>query len=179
MSVVDLLRRNDPTTTSIRIWLHGEPSDAELALALDQNPIITAITVSLEAAQDWNWDSLLRVIETRDNLENVSLVGGASAGRNAPAAFILAFFRAIQQNAYIRFVGLFSLRLPADISTLVEIASSIKTFVLLRCVMEPAEREQGARDLAMALQRNTSIQTSSSGQLGRSLSVFCLARPAI
>ena len=65
----------------------------------------------------------------------------------------------MQQNTAIRNVELGWLRLPTDISTFVDNASSITSFSLCNCDMEPAEREQGTRDLAAALQRNTNIET--------------------
>ena len=79
--------------------------------------------------------------------------------RNAPAGLVRAFLRAIQQNTSIRSVELRWLRLPTDISTFVDNASSITSFSLYNCDMDPAERQQGARSLAVALQRNTNIET--------------------
>ena len=166
MSAVGRLRQNDPTTTSTSIiYLRREPSDADLAQALQQNPFIREIDLFLENVQTTNWGDLLRVIATRDNLRRVTLMDAVNPeARNAPAAAALvrSILRAIQQNAYIRFVRLFSLRLPADISTFVDTASSITSFELSQC---DTERQQGARDLAMALQRNTNIQTLQLGNL--------------
>ena len=57
---------------------------------------------------------------------------------------------AIQQSTAVRTVLLHFLRLPADISTFVDIASSIKVLYLWNCDMAQAEEEQGARNLAAA-----------------------------
>jgi len=65
MSVVDLLLQNDPARTRITMRLRDEPSDADLAQALEQNPFITGIDLDVHGAQRSAWDSLLHVIATR------------------------------------------------------------------------------------------------------------------
>lgn len=161
MSAVERLRQNNPARTSISICLFEEPSDADLALALQQNPFITTMDLFLGGARDLGWDSLLQVIATRVNLEKVTL----QQDRNA--ALVSAILRAIQQNFAVQSVLLISLRLPTDLSTFVDTASSITLFDLFCCDMEPSlEREQGARDLAAALQRNTNIKTLRLGFMG-------------
>ena len=81
-------------------------------------------------------------------------------GRTAHAGLLRAFLHAIQQSASIRFVSLDYSSLPTDISTFVDTASSITKFSLNGCDMDPAaERQQGAQRLALALQRNTNIET--------------------
>jgi len=158
MSVVEELRQNNPATTEIRINLHDEPSDADLAQALQQNPFITDITLDL-SVQRAAWDSLLRAIATRVKLETVELWDAFDPEeRNAPAA-VRAILRAIQQNSSIRSVSLTRLCLPVDIATFVENASSIESFTLQHCDMEAVEQQQGTRELAAALQRNTNIKT--------------------
>ena len=160
MSVVEELRQNDPAMKSIRILLHVEPSDAELARALEQNPFVTEINLDLDGEQRADWNSLVHVIATRANLEKVILDDAYSAEqRNARAGLVRAFLHAIRQNTALRSVEMRWLRLPTDISAFVDNASSIASFKLFDCDMEPAEREQGARDLAAALQRNTNIET--------------------
>jgi len=165
MSVVPSLRRNDPTVTHIDINLRNETSDTagDLANALEENPFVTTISVNVEgAAQTTAWGALLRVIATRTNLEHVVLRDAYSvAERNAPPALVSAVLQAIQQNSAIRRVFLVYLRLFVGISTFVDTASSIEILNLYGCDMDPSEREQGARHLAAALQRNTSIQTLS------------------
>ena len=167
MSVVEELRQNDPEDTAFYIVLHNETSDADLAQALEQNPFVTEIHIDLEGdeegeeQQQWpDWSSLVRVIATRANLEKVILEDAMSAEqRNAPAGLVRAFLHAIQQNTAIRSVEMRWLRLSTDISAFVDNASSITSFRLFDCHMEPAEREQGTRSLAAALQRDTNIET--------------------
>ena len=47
MSVVDMLRENNPARTDISIWLRYAESDADLAGALAQNPFVTEIELNL------------------------------------------------------------------------------------------------------------------------------------
>ena len=155
MSVVEELLQNDPARVFIYIRLRRGISDAALARALEQNPFVTDIDLDLREEQRADWVSLLRVIATRANLEKVELL----FARNAPAVLVHSILRAIQQNASIRSVDFQWVRLPTDISTFVDNASSITSFSIHNCDMEPAERQQGARNLAAALQRNTNIQT--------------------
>jgi len=164
VGVVDELRENDPARTRITIHLAAEPSDTALAQALEQNPFVKKILLDLEEEQGAEWNSLLRVIAMRANLETVALEldknkGSLARQTNAQAKFLRSTLRAIQQNTAIRNVALDSMRLPTDISTFVDNASSITSFVLYECDMAPGEREQGARNLAAALQRNKNIQS--------------------
>jgi len=165
VSVIEKLRQNDPDKTAINIVLRDETSDADLAQALEQNPFVTTIRLDVEGEQRAEWNSLLHVIATRDNLEKV-LVGDRdrvwadlSDAPAAPAALVPSILQAIQQNTAIQNVDLWSLRLPTNIALFVNTASSIKTFSLCYCDMEPAEREQGASSLAAALQRNRTIES--------------------
>ena len=159
MSAVPLLRANDPATTRIHILLRRETSDA-LAGSLEQNTFVRELELNLEGEQRADWNSLLRAIAMRANLEKVTLEDAyLDEERNATAALVRAFMQAIQQNTSIQSVELRTIRLPTDISTFVDNASSITSFRLYQCDGEPAEREQGARDLAAALQRNKNIQS--------------------
>ena len=104
MSVVELLRLNDPAGKDISIDLRRETSDADLAQALEQNQFVTCIRVDLEGEQRPNWDSLLRVIATRDKLEKVFLWDAESTeDRTATtAALVREFLQAIPRNTAIR-----------------------------------------------------------------------------
>ena len=159
MSVIEELRENNPATTVFIIALHDETSDADLAEALEQNPFVTYLGLDVDREQRADWNALLRVIATRANLETVTLVDAVRAERrNAPAALVRSILQAIQQNTAVRRVVLRWLRLPADtISTFLDSATSITSFGLFDCHMEPTEREQGTRSLAAALQRSTNI----------------------
>ena len=160
MSILEILRQNDPEDTEIRIELRDETSDAALARALEQNPFVTDIVLDLEGVEQTDWDSLLRVMAARANLRKVTLLDAYdSEDRTAPAALVRSILRAIQQNTSIRSVLLNSFRLPIEISTLVDNTSSLTSFIISDCDMNPAERQQGARSLAVALQRNTNIET--------------------
>ena len=153
MSVVRLLRRNDPDTTAINIALSYETSDADLAQALERNLFIREIELSLYTERA-DWNSLLGVIATRANLETVKLTG------NAPEELVRAFLQAIQQNTAIQRAKFIGIRLPTDISIFVDTASSLTSFGLYHgCDMEASEPEEGARRLAAALQRNKNIQS--------------------
>ena len=121
---------------------------------------MTYIRFFLDDEQRSNWNSLLRVIATRANLEKVEVWDADDPEeRNAPAALVRSILQAMQQNTAIRSVELRWLLLPTDISTFVNTASSVTSFSLNSCDMEPAEREQGTSDLVAALQRNTNIET--------------------
>ena len=159
MSVVEELRQNDPEMTAIRIALFDETSD--LAQALEQNPFVTEIELDLRFndEQRGDWNSLLHAIATRAILEKVKVQDVRFGQRYTPAALVRSILQAIQQNTAIRNVELLRLRLPTDISTFLDTASSIASFTLSDCDMEPTEREQGTRALAAALQRNTNIET--------------------
>jgi len=161
MSAVDALRQNDPAMTGIIIRLRDEPSDADLAQALEQNPFITTMDLFLCDARELGWNSLFQVIATRANLEKMFVRDADDfEERNAPAALVSAILRAIQQNSAVETILLLFLCLPTDLSIFVDTASSITVLGLYYCDMEPSlEREEGARDLAAALQRNTNIQT--------------------
>jgi len=158
--VVDALRQNDPASKKIVIRLRD----------------VTSIDVDLEHVQLADWGGFLRVIATRENLVEVTLREALTAeDRSAPPALVSAMLRSIRQNSAIRTVHLIGLHLPTDIiSTFVDTASSITDLPLLKCdIMAPSgEREQGVRDLAAALQRNTTIQDL--GLLG-SLDTVCLS----
>jgi len=80
------------------------------------------------------------------------------AGRNAPAGLVRSILLAMQQNTAIQSVDLRRVRLFIAISSFVDTASSITSFSICECDMDPAEREQGVRDLMAALQRNTNIE---------------------
>jgi len=166
MSVVEELRQNDPARTKFYIPLRFEGSDADLAQALEQNLFVTEIQLSLEGERrDWNY--LLRVIATHAKLENVQLMEGVSA-----AVLVRSILRAMQQNTAIRNVYLGWLRLPTDISTFLDNASSITSFCLYKCDMDPAEWQQGTSNLVAALQRNANIETL---ELGRLDDIYAIA----
>jgi len=161
MSVVDALRQNNPALKQIVIRLRDETSDADLARALQLNTFVMAVSVDFERVQLADWGGFLRVIAARENLVNVAFRDADSEEeRSASPALVSAILQTIQQNTAIQSIHLIRLNLPTYISRFVDTASSIKAMVLLKCdIMAPSvEREQGAQDLAAALERNTNIE---------------------
>jgi hypothetical protein len=68
------LRRNDSGFTKVDIDWRGAPNDEELLEALQSNQHVKDLALCLdEMGTDSNWESLLRVIAMRENLENVDL----------------------------------------------------------------------------------------------------------
>ena len=131
MSAARSLRENDPAGTRFAIVLRHETSDADLAQALEQNPFVTEIELSLVGEQRAEWNSLLRVIATRANLGKVKLHdAGITVYQKCTCRLVRSILQAIQQNAAIQNVELCWLRLPTDISTFVDNASSITSFRL-------------------------------------------------
>jgi len=167
MSIIGILRQNNPATTCVGIHLDDESSGADLAEALEQNPFVTSISLDLLLGDErWpDWSSLVRVIATRTILEKVRcrVPFVPTARRNERAALVRSILQAIQQNSSIQSVELEHLLLTPDLVTFVDTASSITTLSLLNIHydmdMESAEREQGTRSLAVALQRNKNIQS--------------------
>jgi len=140
--------------------MRDEPSDADLVQALEQNTFIKDIVLNLNGEQRAAWDSLLRVMATRVNLEKVKLLDSSiDVQRNTPTALVGAFLHAIQQNPAIRSVEMCWLPLPTNIPTFLDNASSIISFSLNDCEMDPAEREQGTSALVAAFQRNANIES--------------------
>jgi len=167
--MVRKLLENDPKTTSIRIELRREPSDAELARALEQNPFITKLEIVLAFfvgdVLRTEWPLLLGVIVARANLSTVELAAGADflvvIAPAIPPTLMRSFLQAVQQNSSIRTMSLEeSILIPdRDICAFLDAASSLKTFILRHCAFEPIEQYQGATNLGAALQRNGNIQS--------------------
>jgi len=60
MSIIGILRQNNPATTCVGIHLDDESSGADLAEALEQNPFVTSISLDLLLGDEqWpDWSSL-------------------------------------------------------------------------------------------------------------------------
>ena len=165
MSVVELLRQNDPTRSSIRICLRDEEDDVILARALDQNDFVTRLYVDLAdrnntARTHRQWPELLRVISTREQLEGVRIWSSVAFSDRNSALIARPFVLAIQQNSNIRAVGL-SLALSGPVLTsFLEQATQIKALGLARIV---ENTPQDTREVALALQRNTNIESLTFG----------------
>jgi hypothetical protein len=151
-----LLRRNDPSITSVTIWLELFPvlDDYELSEALESNDHINHIIVWFcwRVNSNTNCDSLLRVLATRENFERVEL---HDDWRNPPER-VAPFLLSIQQNPRIQRVDLIDVRLSSDLfAAFLDTATSITALYLGDCVMEaPGD----GLAVAAALQRNRNIR---------------------
>jgi Ran GTPase-activating protein (RanGAP) involved in mRNA processing and transport len=150
-----LLRRNDPSQTSVNINLSSFSDDDELSQALQANDHVNEIHLYWYNL-GWeniisNWDSLLRVIATRQTLETVDLYGHRiRSDRVVP--FLLAF----QQNPSIQTVQFSRLRLSGDLfAEFLDTATSVTTLQLWSCDMVAPG---GALAVATALQHNKNIR---------------------
>jgi hypothetical protein len=103
-----------------------------------------------------NWESLLRVIALRENLEKVGLGDTFDAGQRNPPDRITPFLLAIQQNPRVKIVGLYCLQLSGiSLASFLDGARSVTELQLFRCDMEASA---DALAIGAALQRNTTIQ---------------------
>jgi hypothetical protein len=107
-----------------------------------------------ESAETRNVDSLLRIIATRDILEEVKLFGPTRRPE-----LIDRFLLSIQLNPAIHTVRLFYVEVSGTaLAGFLDAATSVTTFELHDCSMDAAEREQGVIDLAASMQRNTRVR---------------------
>ena len=151
------LRRNSPQQTSVYIDLNEEEDDAAIARALEQNQYVSRVLLRL-ARRNADWDHLYRVLATRGNLEHFSLYDDLLPSNRVPADRIRPILQAIQQNASVRVVEFFRNTWEAeDLCSFLDNAAQITDLTLHSCALQ--EREQGAREVAAALQRNTNIAT--------------------
>jgi hypothetical protein len=156
--VFELLLRNDPSETEVCIRLRNFTDDVALSEALPANNHVNTIVLYLNdllrSNHTSNWDSLLRILTTRENLKEVSLRDDAVI-RN-PRARVVPFLLALQQNRRIQTVNFHYLQLSGDsMVAFLDAATSITALKLWRCDMEAPG---GALAVAAALQRNTNIQ---------------------
>ena len=154
MSALRLLRENDPQRNEIDIDLDLEKDDAAVARALEQNQYVSRVRLH-HAERNADWDALCRVLATRGNLGYVALLGIFS--RNFPRVQVRRILQAIQQNSSVRAV-LLGLNIPVeDLCSFLDGADHVADLSLDN--LESTVGEQGSRNIAVALQRNTSIVT--------------------
>ena len=123
---------------------------------LEQNQYISYIRLR-PTRRNANWDHLYRVIATRRNLVHFVLFDHPTRSLRAPAERIHPILQAIQQNASVRFVELVDNFLSSeDLCSFLDAAVHVTDLTLNGCVLTGGE-QHGARDVAVALQRNTSI----------------------
>jgi hypothetical protein len=150
---LDRLRRNDPSETKVDIRLRDFTDDALLSEYLQANDHIDHIRLCLDGFgnANSNWELLLRVLATRENLERVDLLDDDGVAQNSPER-ITPFLVAIQQNPIIQFVLLECLQLSGGlVAAFIDTATSVATLELGFCHF-------GAIPVAAILQRNTNIQ---------------------
>ena len=147
-----LLRRNDPGDTFACIRLRV-CSDETLSQALQSNDHVNSITFCFyDIGTTTNWDLLLRVLATRENLESVYL---DDLQRN-PSDRVKPFLHALQQNPRVKDMKLHKLQLSGDsFASYLDNATSVTTLQMEECHMEAPD---GALGIADALQRNMNIQ---------------------
>ena len=149
--LLELLRQNDPHRKQIYIELDHENDDAAIAQALEQNQFVLRIQLR-PAERNANWNNLYRVLATRGSLVQFILTSYPSI----PAERIRRILQAIQQNASVRAVELGDIYLSSeDLCSYLDAAVHVTDLTLNCCGLTGGEH--GARDVAVALQRNTSI----------------------
>ena len=163
MTIVERLHQNDPHRSHINIFLrqHREPSgDTVLSEALRQNKFVENLYLNFHGMGETSWNLLARVIATRDNLEKIGFCDHSARAQRASFDRIRPFFTAFQSitNNSLKIASLFDVRIGSDLAILLDSAKSLTSLSLSGCDMEPAEREQGARDLAAALQRHANLK---------------------
>jgi hypothetical protein len=163
VGVLEQLRENRSTRRSIKICLNDASlSDHELALALQANEHVRDLHFIIQGTRRCGWESLLRVIATREILTHVAVWGHVDDDEDPQAQTTRTnkFLHAIQVNSAIQVVILVDVRVSAaSIASFLLAATSVTELVLLGIRMEANERERGARELAAALQCNTHVRT--------------------
>ena len=154
-----ILQRNSPRQTEIHLYLDLEEDDAAIAQALEQNQYVSRVWLYVETSdRNADWDHLWRVIATRGNLLHFVLVDDSLRLNRVPADRIRPILQAIQQNASVRVVEFCNNNLDAaDLCSFLDLAVHVVNLTFKRCAL--AGGEQGARDVAAAVQRNTNIRT--------------------
>jgi hypothetical protein len=115
--ILAFLRRNNRSETHIVIPLLDFSDDVRsLSEALQANDHVNSITWYFGgfANRNINWNPLLRVIATRENLENVYLTDAVDVGRRNPSDRIVPFLLAIQQNPRVKIMSFSFLQLSGD-----------------------------------------------------------------
>ena len=152
-----ILQRNDPQQTRIHIELDHENDDAAIAQALEQNEYVSRVWLR-PSRRNANWEGLCRVIATRGNLVHFTLFDNDNHLPRVPNERIQLILHAIQQNAAVQVVEFCNANLDAaDLCSFLNIAVHVVDLTFKRCALTGGD--QGARDLAAALQRNTNIAT--------------------
>jgi len=154
-----LLRRNSPQQTEIRIHLDEEDVDSAIAQALEQNQYVSHVWLR-PSRRNANWGDLYRVIATRGNLVHFTLFDNYDLlpRSRSPAEKFLPILQATQQNTSIRVVAFRWCTLEAgDFCSFLDASVHVTDLMLDHCDFTGGTH--GERDIAAALQRNTNIVT--------------------
>ena len=152
-----LLRRNSRHLSQIQIDLNEEEDDAAIAQALEQNQYVSRVSLRL-ARRSANWEHLCRVIATRGNLLHFVLLDDILPLNRVPADRIRPILQAIKQNSSVSVVECRSISFTEqDLCSFLDSVVHTTDLTLKDCKLTGGE--QGARDIAAALQRNTNIVT--------------------
>jgi hypothetical protein len=152
------LRRNDPRETMAVVRLNDLSDDILLSEAFNANEHVNKLVLCVDGRLTApNWNSLLHVIASRENLEQVCLdLLFLSRGTNPPVISLTPFLLAIQQNPRVHDVQFYDLQLSGNaFASFLDTATSVRTLKLLNCGMEAPG---GVHAIAAALQRNTNIE---------------------
>jgi len=159
--LINQLRKNDPKGTGVNIHPGHFRNDNDVvaaAQALHGNEYVKSfsITVMIVYFSDYlqlNWDPLFRELASREQMESASIFLGA-------AAFLNQMFQPLQQNTNFRSLSLhfitFSGDKTAGFVSFLNDTPSMTELTLSSC---NAASDADARNIATALQRNTTIQT--------------------
>jgi hypothetical protein len=170
VNVMDTLRENSPYPCTISFALEDESlSDHELARALQANEHVRALHINTKGTRDCTWDSLLRLIATREMLHEVGMGDYDDDVPQDPQVQTTStdkFLQAIQMNSAIQTVLLCNIRVSGEsVASFLDAATSVTSFYLGGIRMEEHEQERGAHEIAAALQRSTNIRTLKLGHL--------------
>ena len=151
----ELLLRNHPSAKSVSILLRNN-SAATWTEALSRNEHVKEMTLNFRyyKGSGRNLDSLLRVISTRDILEEVTLHWSTNR------SLVLAdrFLQSIQLNPVIHTVKLASVDVSGtSLACFLDAATSVTDLCIHGCELEETWRDKGVTDLAASFQRNTRI----------------------
>jgi hypothetical protein len=162
-----LLRQNDPNATSVGIRLERfvlGGAQRALAEALQSNDHVTKITLYLlgmgYSANHHHWDTLLRVIAAKTNLDTVHLEDDRY--ETTPRERVIPFLRAIQENKSVRAVKFHWLAIAGN--SLAAFLDSAQTVTKLNISCCDIGAPGGVHAVAAALQRRTNIERLTLGR---------------
>jgi hypothetical protein len=157
--VIADLRQNDPSITDVDIELLDFSDDVRsISEALQANDHVNTLVLDfrwLGRSYD-NWDSLLGVIATRENLGKIKLTDTVDVMLRNPFDRIVPFLLAIQQNPRVQTVTFDHVQISGDLmARFLDTATPIRELQFDSCHVEaPTD----ALAIAAALQRNTNIK---------------------